>query len=99
MPTRVSYKDIQLLQNLIESCMQQYMKSMEIVEKLQAEYKINPGFTQVVWKKLEEENQEFFRRYRLMLQAKDQMKEFNRLLQLQAEPSLKHGTQTNERLA
>ena len=33
----------------------------EVVSILQQQVKIEPGFTQLVWQKLEEQNQEFFR--------------------------------------
>lgn len=38
-----------------------------------------------MWKKLEEENQEFFKGYYLRLMLKEQIMEFNRLLGRQAE--------------
>ena len=56
----MSTADIQLVQNLIERCMQMYMPLKEVVQTLQAQAKIEPGFTQLVWQKLEEQNAEFF---------------------------------------
>ena len=37
-----------------------------------------------VWQKLEEQNQEFFKGYHLRLMVKDQIMEFNKLLDRQA---------------
>nr|XP_023921951.1 uncharacterized protein LOC112033398 isoform X3 [Quercus suber] len=82
---RVSCQDIQVVENLIEQCLQQYMSQKEVVETLLDQAKIEPGFTELVWQKLEEENQEFFRAYYLRLMVKQQINEFNRLLDLQVQ--------------
>lgn len=82
---KVSRQDIQLVQNLIERCLQLYMSQKEVVDTLLHQAKIEPGFTELVWQKLEEENQEFFRAYHLRLVVKDQIKRFNELLERQAE--------------
>ncbi|CAI9099673.1 OLC1v1036531C1 [Oldenlandia corymbosa var. corymbosa] len=78
---RVSREDIQL--NLIERCLQLYMNQKEVVNVLLQQAKIEPGFTELVWQKLEEENQEFFRAYHLRLIVKDQIVRFNELLERQ----------------
>ncbi|XP_021623511.1 uncharacterized protein LOC110623010 isoform X2 [Manihot esculenta] len=80
---RVSTKDIQVVQNLIERCLQLYMNQREVVDTLLAQAKIEPGFTELVWQKLEEENREFFRAYYLRLTVKQQIIEFNKLLEQQ----------------
>ncbi|XVF56270.1 hypothetical protein PTKIN_Ptkin06aG0105400 [Pterospermum kingtungense] len=80
---RVSRSDIQLVQNLIERCLQLYMTQKEVVETLLAQAKIEPGFTELVWQKLEEENREFFQAYYLRLMVKQQIMEFNKLLEQQ----------------
>ncbi|XP_044500601.1 uncharacterized protein LOC123221760 isoform X2 [Mangifera indica] len=82
---RVSRQDIQLVQNLIERCLQLYMNQKEVVETLLAQAKIEPGFTELVWQKLEEENREFFKAYYLRLMVKHQIMEFNRLLEQQVQ--------------
>jgi uncharacterized protein (TIGR01589 family) len=46
---RVSTSDIQLVQNLIERCLQMYMSQKEVVSTLQSQAKIEPGFTGLVW--------------------------------------------------
>ncbi|KAK1321399.1 hypothetical protein QJS10_CPA03g01709 [Acorus calamus] len=81
---RVSRQDIQLVQNLIERCLQLYMNQKEVVETLLFQAKIEPGFTELVWQKLEEENQEFFKAYRVRLMLKHQIIMFNQLLGEQA---------------
>lgn len=82
---KVSREDIQLVQNLIERCLQLYMSQKEVVNTLLVQAKIEPGFTELVWQKLEEENREFFKAYRLRLIVKDQIELFNRLLERQVE--------------
>ncbi|XP_057983795.1 uncharacterized protein LOC131168416 isoform X1 [Malania oleifera] len=82
---RVSRQDIQLVQNLIERCLQLYMNQKEVVATLLDQAKIEPGFTELVWQKLEEENQEFFKAYRLRLMVKQQIIVFNKLLEKQVE--------------
>ncbi|KAM3738777.1 hypothetical protein ACB098_09G155900 [Castanea mollissima] len=82
---RVSCQDILVVENLIEQCLQLYMSQKEVVETLLDQAKIEPGFTVLVWQKLEEENREFFRAYYLRLMVKQQINEFNRLLDLQVQ--------------
>ncbi|XP_057770405.1 uncharacterized protein LOC130990196 isoform X2 [Salvia miltiorrhiza] len=82
---KVSLQDIQLVQNLIERCLQLYMSEREVVNTLLHQAKIEPGFTELVWQKLEAENQEFFRAYHLRLIVKDQILRFNQLLERQVE--------------
>ncbi|CAL0310614.1 unnamed protein product [Lupinus luteus] len=89
---RVSRQDIQLVQNLIERCLQLYMSQAEVVEMLLNQAKIEPGFTELVWQKLEEENQEFFRAYYLRLMVKQQIQEFNSLLEQQVQLMHLHPT-------
>ncbi|KAJ4975956.1 hypothetical protein NE237_001062 [Protea cynaroides] len=85
---RVSRQDIQLVQNLIERCLQLYMNQKEVVETLLHQAKIEPDFTELVWQKLEEENKEFFKAYHVRLVVKQQIVAFNKLLEKQAELTL-----------
>ncbi|KAM3339535.1 hypothetical protein BC332_26740 [Capsicum chinense] len=80
---KVSRQDIQLVQNLIERCLQLYMNQKEVVSTLLQQAKIEPDFTELVWQKLEEENPEFFRAYYVRLSVKDQIQKFNDLLDRQ----------------
>lgn len=80
---KVSREDIELVQNLIERCLQLYMNRGEVVRTLSTRARIEPGFTTLVWKKLEEENSEFFQAYYIRLKLKKQINLFNHLLEHQ----------------
>uniref|UniRef100_A0A2P2M9L1 Uncharacterized protein LOC107423658 isoform X1 n=1 Tax=Rhizophora mucronata TaxID=61149 RepID=A0A2P2M9L1_RHIMU len=80
---KVSRQDIELVQNLIERCLQLYMNRDEVVKTLLNRAKIDPGFTALVWQKLEEENADFFRAYYIRLKLKKQILLFNNLLEHQ----------------
>lgn len=88
---KVSPQDIQLVQNLIERCLQLYMNQKEVIDTLSVEAKIEPSFTATVWQKLEEENREFFKAYRIRLMVKNQIDIFNQLLNRQKEAMCKMG--------
>mmetsp|Transcript_27726 Transcript_27726/g.70653 ORF Transcript_27726/g.70653 Transcript_27726/m.70653 type:complete len:417 (-) Transcript_27726:564-1814(-) len=79
----ISAQDIQLVQNLIERCLQMYMPHKDVVQTLQNQAKIEPGFTSLVWQKLEEQNPEFFKAYYLRLKLKEQIVMFNYLVDQQ----------------
>ncbi|CAA7402630.1 unnamed protein product [Spirodela intermedia] len=80
---KVSREDIELVQSLIERCLLLYMNRSEVVKILRNRAKIEPGFTSLVWQKLEEENAEFFRAYYIRLMLKKQILLFNNLLEHQ----------------
>ncbi|KAL2465934.1 Uncharacterized protein Adt_41785 [Abeliophyllum distichum] len=82
---KVSIQDIQLVQDLIERCMRLYMSQKEVVNTLLHQAEIKPGFTELVWQKLEAENQLFFKAYHLRLLVKDHILQFNDLLERQVE--------------
>ncbi|KAK9157329.1 hypothetical protein Scep_003903 [Stephania cephalantha] len=85
-------RGIDEVQNLIERCLQLYMSQKEVVETLSDQAKIEPCLTNLVWQKLVEENQGFFKAYHIRLMAKHQIIVFNGLLQKQVELMLKmHG--------
>ncbi|GLU00804.1 hypothetical protein SLE2022_181460 [Rubroshorea leprosula] len=77
---KVSRQDIELVQNLIERCLQLYMNRDEVVKTLLTRARIDPGFTTLVWQKLEEENADFFRAYYIRLKLKKQILLFNHFL-------------------
>ena len=56
---------------------------MQVVYTLQQQAKVEPGFTQLVWQKLEEQNPDFFQAYYTRLKLKDQIVLFNHLLEQQ----------------
>lgn len=80
----VSPGDIEMVQNLIQQCLPYYMTPKQVVDVLYQQEKIEPSFTEIVWQKLEEQNQEFFKGYHLRLMVKEQIMEFNKLLDKQA---------------
>ncbi|GAV74881.1 A_thal_3526 domain-containing protein [Cephalotus follicularis] len=80
---KVSLQDIELVQNLIERCIQLYMNRDEVVKTLLTRARIDPEFTTLVWQKLEEENTDFFRAYHIRLELKKQVLLFNHLLEYQ----------------
>ncbi|KAL3624399.1 hypothetical protein CASFOL_031067 [Castilleja foliolosa] len=80
---KVSREDIELVQNLIERCLQLYMNRDEVVKTLFNRARIDPAFTTLVWQKLEEENADFFRAYYIRLKLKKQIVLFNNLLEHQ----------------
>ncbi|KAG8372083.1 hypothetical protein BUALT_Bualt12G0029600 [Buddleja alternifolia] len=82
---KVSLQDIQLVQDLIERCLQLYMNQREVMSTLSDQANIEPGFTELVWQKLEAENREFFSAYHLRLIVKDQISRFNQLLERQVQ--------------
>ncbi|CAK9236414.1 unnamed protein product [Sphagnum troendelagicum] len=82
---KISCEDIQLVQNLIERCLQLYMNQNEVITTLQYQAKIEPGFTSLVWQKLEEQNPEFFKAYYTRLKLKKQILLFNHLLEQQVQ--------------
>jgi uncharacterized protein (TIGR01589 family) len=79
----VSPEDIQTVQNLVERCLQLYMARDEVVNVLKSQATIDPGFTQLVWSKLEEQNPDFFKCYYTRLKLKAQIVMFNHLLEQQ----------------
>lgn len=80
----VSPGDIQMVQNLIEQCLPYYMTQKQVIDILYQQEKVEPSFTELVWQKLEEQNQDFFKGYHLRLMVKEQIMEFNKLLDRQA---------------
>ncbi|KAF6140870.1 hypothetical protein GIB67_042283 [Kingdonia uniflora] len=80
---KLSREDIELVQNLIERCLLLYMNRDEVVKTLMNRARIDPGFTTLVWQKLEEENAEFFRAYYIRLKVKKQIIMFNHLIEHQ----------------
>jgi len=77
---KVSCQDIQLVQNMIERCMQLYMSQKEVVNALHTQAHVEPTFTMLVWQKLEASNPAFFRTYYTWLRIKDQVVAYNYLV-------------------
>lgn len=83
---------------MVERCLQHYMNQKEVVQALQAQCRISPSFTTLVWRKLEEQNPEFFKAYYVRLKLKDQINMFNYLLvqQVQVSEALPAGGRAGE---
>mmetsp|Transcript_5986 Transcript_5986/g.17503 ORF Transcript_5986/g.17503 Transcript_5986/m.17503 type:complete len:190 (-) Transcript_5986:154-723(-) len=79
----VPWDEVQHVQGLIEHCMKEYMTQAEIISLLHAKAGVQPSLTCLVWKKLEEQNRDFFYAYNVMLRVKDQMVAFNYLAEQQ----------------
>ncbi|KAJ6373636.1 hypothetical protein OIU78_029338 [Salix suchowensis] len=74
-------REIKTVQDLIERCLQLYMSKDEVVKTLLRYARIPPGFTSIVWNRLEQENTEFFKAYYIKLVLKKQIAKFNELLE------------------
>lgn len=79
----ISADDIQMVQNLIERCLQLYLTKDEVISVLREQATIDPEFTQLIWNKLEEQNRDFFKCYYTRLKLKAQIVMFNHLLEQQ----------------
>ncbi|KAK3218999.1 hypothetical protein Dsin_012969 [Dipteronia sinensis] len=90
---KVTRKDIEEVQNLIERCLQLYMNREEAVNTLLAQARVEPGITNLIWQKLEEENADFFKAYYIRLKLKRQITMFNKLLEQQYLLMESHGPQ------
>ncbi|CAL1391008.1 unnamed protein product [Linum trigynum] len=82
---KISRHDVKMVQNLIERCLQLYMNKNDVVNTLLEQARIEPGFTSLVWQKLEQENVEFFKAYNVRLTLKEQIDRFNQLLMRQCQ--------------
>lgn len=80
-PRAVSSLDIQLVQSLIERCLQLYMNKREVLSIIEQQAKIAPSFTGLVWQQLQEQNPDFFKAYYGRLRLKDQIVVFNQLIE------------------
>ncbi|CAI9776748.1 unnamed protein product [Fraxinus pennsylvanica] len=88
---KISMQDIKLVENRIDRCLQHYMNKEEVVNTL-IQDNVDPRFTDIVWRRLEEQNPEFFNAYYLKLLVKEQIMEFNRLLSEQVELMCRTGS-------
>ncbi|XP_073310950.1 uncharacterized protein [Primulina huaijiensis] len=72
------------VQNLIEGCIQRSMNKSECKHALQFHHKIHPDITEIIWRRLEKENEEFFQAYYGRLVLIKQIRKFNMFLAKQA---------------
>ncbi|KAL9240006.1 hypothetical protein vseg_014271 [Gypsophila vaccaria] len=80
----LSSEHLQVVQNLIERCIQLHMSKIEAVSVLSRDANVVPAITELVWQRLEEENRDFFQFYHIRLALKEQITRFNDLLKKQA---------------
>lgn len=92
---KFSTEEIKLVQSLIERCLRLYMSQSEAITALHIYQNIEPSFINLVWQKLEEQNPEFFRAYNIRLQIKEQISNFNFLVNQQAYLMQKQGVMVN----
>ncbi|XP_011001876.1 PREDICTED: uncharacterized protein LOC105109011 isoform X1 [Populus euphratica] len=74
-------REIRIVQDLIERCLQLFLDKDEVVKTLFEQARIQPDFTRIVWNILEQENAEFFKAYCTKLILKKQISMFNELLE------------------
>lgn len=79
----ITLERVRQVQHLIEQCILSHMNRAEVINYLRPQ--VDPGVTELVWQKLEAENQEFFEAYNLRLALKQQILIYNELLGKQAE--------------
>ncbi|XAR69599.1 Angiotensin-converting enzyme 2 [Bertholletia excelsa] len=75
---------LKLVQDLIEQCLSLYMSRKEVIATL-LDQNIKREYIEPVLKSLEKENPEFFKAYYIRLIVKDQINQFNKLLDRQVE--------------
>ena len=82
---RFTVEQIKLVQQMIEQCLKLYLSKQETMEFLCKKYQnVEPGFINLMWSKLEQQNPEFFKAYNTRLQIKEQISQFNALVKEQA---------------
>jgi len=69
----ITEKEIQLVQDLIETYLRKYVSQQEVAQALEQHEHVAPKLTELVWLKLEEENAKFFQAYYTRLKLKDQI--------------------------
>ncbi|XP_008809183.1 uncharacterized protein LOC103720975 [Phoenix dactylifera] len=70
---------IKRVHHMIESCLQRYMTKEEVVKELKEKALIEPCLVDLVWRRLEEENPEFFSGYYGRLTLRKQITMFKQL--------------------
>eukprot|EP00741_Cyanophora_paradoxa_P019455 tig00021127_g18780.t1 len=80
-PGRLAIEEVQMVQTLLEGCLQRYMTREEAAAHLAAAHRVDPPVTELVWEKLEQQNGAFFLTYRLWLRIREQIAAFNDLCQ------------------
>ncbi|KAL1538000.1 hypothetical protein AAHA92_26789 [Salvia divinorum] len=76
---------LQVVQHIIERCIQLYRNERETVEYLFLKANIEPNFTRIVWQRLERESPKFFYAYHLRMVLRDHIRIYNELYEKQVE--------------
>lgn len=82
--TSYRVSQIEYVQQLIEECLKLYMDKFACIQQIILTHpNIQPGFINLMWGRLEQQNPEFFRSYNQLLYLKRQIHLFNSLANLQ----------------
>ncbi|KAB1205015.1 hypothetical protein CJ030_MR7G008330 [Morella rubra] len=80
---RITREDFLVVKKLIESCLRRYMTKNELVNSLLRSARIDPAYTAMIFKILEEENADFFKAYYTSIKLIQQIRVLNELLEEQ----------------
>ena len=77
MARKFGTREIVIVQSLIERCLMFYATKEEVIEILEKKCGIDEAITSVIWDKLEQQNEEFFKEYHQRLKMKERIEAFN----------------------
>jgi len=77
MARKFGTREIVIVQSLIERCLTFYATKEEVIEILEKKCGIDEVITSVIWDKLEQQNEEFFKEYHQRLKMKERIEAFN----------------------
>jgi len=77
MARKFGTREIVIVQSLIERCLMFYATKEEVIEILEKKCGIDEVITSVIWDKLEQQNEEFFKEYHQRLKMKERIEAFN----------------------
>ena len=74
MARKFGTREILIVQSLIERCLTLYATKEEVIEILEKKCGIDEVISSVIWDKLEQQNEEFFKEYHRRLKMKERIK-------------------------
>jgi uncharacterized protein (TIGR01589 family) len=77
MARKFGTREILIVQSLIERCLTFYATKEEVIEILEKKCGIDEVISSVIWDKLEQQNEEFFKEYHRRLKMKERIEAFN----------------------
>lgn len=77
MARKFGTREIIIVQSLIERCLTFYATKEEVIEILEKKCGIDEVISSVIWDKLEQQNEEFFKEYHRRLKMKERIEAFN----------------------